>query len=194
MAYNTVIFDLDGTLVDSAPGILHSLHAACFEVGVPTIVPLDAQLIGPPLQQVLRTVVGEQPKKVIDQLTCAFKKHYDNTGFLKTEAFPNVEAMLMSLAVHGCTMYVATNKRQIPTTRIVRKLAWEHFFKHVYSLDSLASNIATKADLISHVVCTHKLRRRSTVYVGDRDDDGIAARTARIPFILAAWGYGCNRD
>ena len=62
--YETVIFDLDGTLVDSAPGILCSLHAACcmLKVGIPTIVRLDAQPIGPPLQQILRTIVGEQPK------------------------------------------------------------------------------------------------------------------------------------
>lgn len=117
--------------------------------------------------------------------------HYDSIGVLQTEAFPGVNALLMSLANHGCTMYVATNKRKIPADRIVRQLGWEHFFKIVYSLDSLGSTSATKTDLIRHVVCTHKLRRASTVYVGDREEDGIAARSARVPFILAAWGYGC---
>lgn len=190
MIIQNVIFDLDGTLVDSAPGIL-ATFALAFEACHRTpVVPLETGLIGPPLRDVLARLAGTPDPVVLDDLASAFKAAYDSTGCLKTLPFAGVDTMLRALKAQGRRVFVATNKRATPTGRIIHHLGWSDLFERALSLDSYAPPMADKAALIGELMSRYGLSRAGSLYVGDLDHDGVAASQNQMRFLRVAWGYG----
>lgn len=137
----------------------------------------------------LATLAGADEPAVLSVLADGFKAHYDQSGYRQTKVFPDVEQMLRDLRRHHYCLYVATNKRLLPTTRILEFLGWHRYFDEVYALDSYQPALKSKVALLTQVIARKQLNTQSTVYIGDRDEDGVAATLAGIPFILARWGY-----
>jgi phosphoglycolate phosphatase len=189
MSVRHVIFDLDGTLIDSAQGILSSFAGAFAACQMQPRRELNPAVVGPPLLETLADLAGTDDPATLQQLAEAFKAIYDDTGYRKTMVFPGVEAMLGSLAASGCQLYVATNKRCLPTSRIVKFLGWHQYFEGVYSLDAFTPALKSKAALLGELLNIHGIDLRSAVYVGDRHEDGEAAVANGIGFLLAEWGY-----
>lgn len=185
-----IIFDLDGTLIDSAPGILGAFAHAFSTCGLEPVVPLTSTVIGPPLRDTLRYLTGVADAHVLDQLTTAFKAYYDSAGYLETQPFPGVETMLVALASAGLDLHIATNKRAFPTQRILMHLGWNIFFKRVYALDSFNPPLPSKATLLARLLTDADLDTAQCAYVGDRQEDGLAARANHLRFYWAAWGFG----
>jgi len=186
-----IIFDLDGTLIDSSGGILSSLAHAFAANGVTPLSVLGQSVIGPALPDMIRSVTHLRDVNSINCVIDSFVAHYDNDGLCSARPYPGIEAMLKQLASAGFELYVATNKRCKPTQRIVHMLRWSHFFSGVYSLDSVASSFGGKADLINYVTKTHGLS--NPIYVGDRDEDTVAAMQASVAFAGVGWGYGAQQ-
>lgn len=191
---SSIIFDLDGTLVDSSAGILSSFHGAFENVGLATRQPLTSKIVGPPLMETLTLLAGTDEATVLRPLAEAFKAYYDMEGYRLTSVFPGIEAMLAGLVSKKIPLYVATNKRLVPTQRILEYLGWGKFFSGIYALDSFVPSLGCKADVLTHIVLEHNLAPASTIYVGDRYEDGEAAMVNDISFALALWGYGGNID
>lgn len=190
MPIKSIIFDLDGTLVDSSSSILASFHEAFHSQGLRPVLPLSSDIIGPPLGQTLDRLLGYVDLDLRAKLTQAFKSHYDAVSYQQTIVFDGIESLLRDLTAKGVAIYIATNKRIIPTRLIVRRLGWADWFAGIYSLDSLSPVAITKAEVIRHIVRTHWLDEASTLYVGDRDEDALAALNAQVTFERADWGYG----
>lgn len=183
MTFNAVIFDLDGTLVDSAPGILSSMRAAMEALGAVPALPLTNRLIGPPLKQTLR-LLGPAAQ----ELVFAFEQHYDAEGYKSALPFAGVNHMLANLTAAGGPQFIATNKRQIPTRKIVSELGWTKYFEAVYLPDSFLPAAKNKGDMLTHILRNHRLERSEVGYVGDRADDAQAANQAGVRFLSAPWG------
>lgn len=186
-----VIFDLDGTLIDSSESILASISSAFDDSNQVLRHPLTNKIIGPPLQETLSHLSGTKDPTILKLLSDRFKKHYDEKGYLQTKVYPGISAMLNTLIGHNIYMYVATNKRIIPTLKILNHLGWDKYFKEVCSIDSIrnSGNNKSKAGILSHIIKNNNISNNS-VYIGDREDDFEAATKAGIPFFLVTWGYG----
>lgn len=181
-----VVFDLDGTLIDSAPSILVSLQAAFDAAGVRPVRPLAQDLIGPPLHETLAALLPQGRTDQAAHLAGLFKQHYDETGYRDTRAYGGVADMLKELQHHAYRLLIATNKRILPTRRIISHLGWNGIFDEIHALDAFTPPLRSKAEMLA------TLRSRlhaPTVYVGDRPEDATAAQQAGFPFLLAAWGY-----
>ena len=190
-----IIFDLDGTLVDSAPSILASLAQAFADCDLRPRLPLTASLIGPPLRVTLAHLYDGAPDEAtLDRLTAAFKRDYDSQGFRHTQAVSGVEAMLHGLAAAGLALHIATNKRALPTRLILDHLGWSGLFGQVYALDSFSPPLPHKTALLARLLADTGLATKNCAYVGDRAEDGQAARANHLPFIWAAWGFGSAGD
>ena len=187
---DTVLLDLDGTLVDSAPGILGSLGEAFEELGVP-LPPggLPRTLLGPPLYTSLPGLVGDD---VAPALLAAYRRIYGERGLLECTPFAGVDALLTALAGAGVRMAVATSKAQVYAERIVTHRGWTDLFATVCG-DTLDGQRPTKADVVGEAL--HRLGDSnpggsgSTVMVGDRLHDVVGARKHGLDCLGAGWGY-----
>lgn len=190
MKFQNIIFDFDGTLVDSAPAILVAFSRVFEQFDLEPAIPLDASLIGPPLDDILIKLSGSAEPEVVGQLATAFKIVYDTTTCLETLAFDGVDAMLKKLKLAGLRLFVATNKRLLPTEKIISHIGWDKgIFEAIYAIDSFRPVKPNKSLLIAQLMNDFGLLTTDTVYVGDRYEDGLAAAENNIHFFCAAWGY-----
>ena len=188
--YTHILFDLDGTLIDSAPAILASFRNAFAEAGITPVVAIDESIIGPPLMETLQILSGSQDPVLIARLADGFKAGYDTEGYKATAAYAGVGALLASLADAGLTLSIATNKRIHPTRLILEHLGWHTHFAHVYALDLFAPRLPDKAAMIGRLLADQAIPTDKAIYIGDRSEDGKSADANTLPFIAATWGYG----
>lgn len=190
-APRAIAFDFDGTLVDSAPGILSGMALALEKNQIQPAVPLDAGIIGPPLRATLALVSGQEDDALLDRLVADFKQCYDGSGYRATAPYPGIGAALAQLVERGHALYLATNKRGTPTRLILDHFGWTPLFSAVYALDEHA-DCADKKQMLAKMLADHHLSASTTPYVGDTDADAAAARHNGMPYIHVAWGYGEN--
>ena len=184
-----VLFDLDGTLIDSAPAILASYRAAFADCGLEPACAIDQRLIGPPLGETLRLLIGRDDEVLLERLTQAFKQRYDTTGYRQTVAYAGVDALLAQLRADGRTLHIATNKRLHPTRLILAQLGWNDYFASVYALDMISPRLPDKATMLGRQINEQGVARSAAIYIGDRSEDGLAATANGLAFIAATWGY-----
>jgi phosphoglycolate phosphatase len=191
---DTVLLDLDGTLVDSAPGILGSLEAAFAELGIP--LPdggLPHTLLGPPLYVSLPPLVGDAAPAVL----ATYRRIYGDVGLKESAPFDGIEALLRELTGAGVRLAVATSKAEVYAERIVAHRGWTDLFVTVCG-DTLDGARPTKADVVGEA-----LRRldapadttpAATVMVGDRLHDVVGARAHGLACLGAGWGYAASGE
>ncbi len=189
-----LIFDFDGTLIDSGPAILHTYARILEAHGLAPAVPLTGELIGPPLPQTLARVVGRQDPLLIAQLTAEFKAHYDDEGLYATELYPGVSEALRGLFGAGQRLYLATNKRERPTLLLLEHFRLRELFTAVYCLDSRTPPFADKGSMLRQLLVDQALGTGSSVYIGDTSHDEAAAAEAGLPFVAVSWGYGVGEQ
>jgi phosphoglycolate phosphatase len=190
MNIKNIIFDLDGTLIDSAPSILTTLAGALSYHGVQPRIILESSIIGPPLRETFIRLTGIEDSTLLDSLIDTFKSQYDAVGYKSTTIFPGVSELLNELLKRGIPIYIATNKRLNPTLLILEHLGWTSHFKGVYALDCIEPPHINKAKMLAHSLQDIGESPRHIVYVGDKRDDGLAANANSLSFFKALWGYG----
>ncbi len=191
--HSHILFDLDGTLIDSAPSILAGFAAVVERHGIKLQAPLDSRLIGPPLLPTLARITGNDDPAALADMAGTFKAWYDSEGYTRTAVYPGVDPALRDLAAHA-TLYIVTNKRIHPTRQILRHLDWEHLFAGVYAQDAFEPPLLSKAAVIGRAMSLHGIDPATALYIGDRAEDGEAATANQLPFVWATWGYGVDLD
>ena len=187
--YSHVIFDLDGTLIDSAPSILKCLTLALRQNKIDPVTPLTNQIIGPPLDVTLKRVTGITDNSIINNLINCFKNAYDSDGYKDSVPYHGVEDMLRKIAGSGIDVYLATNKRILPTRKILEHFSWAPFFNSVYALDVGDIKFNSKSEMLASMVKGQNLDPLCSIYVGDINADYEAAQKSNMQFIFAEWGY-----
>jgi phosphoglycolate phosphatase len=190
MTQRTLVFDLDGTLIDSAPSILQGYAAAFAATGVTPQRAFTADLVGPPLRTTLKQILGRSDEAALDALVEAFKRFYDTEGFRASQVYEGIDSLLAELSAQSAPLYLATNKRWHPTQLILEHLNWTPHFRAAHALDGPQPPVANKGALLRWMVSAYGLQASECLYVGDRDEDGEAAEAAGMPFQRVPWGYG----
>ncbi|MBU0623107.1 MAG: HAD family hydrolase [Gammaproteobacteria bacterium] len=185
-----LIFDLDGTLIDSAPSILSCFRKILDQARIAPLLPLDESLIGPPLPQTLQTLTGIRDESRIAALVDAFKDVYDSEGYRDSLPYSGVPEMLAGLQAAGHRLALATNKRILPTQLILRHLDWDGYFDSVWSLDCVQPRLADKTAMLRAILQAGSIAPAQAAYIGDKIEDGHAAQANAMRFVAARWGYG----
>ena len=187
----SILFDLDGTVVDSKPGILASTSAALRALGHrPNNLDIDT-LIGPPLEEVLAEVLGRFGDDRVAEAAIAYRDHYGSVGFLETTVYPGIAAALRQLLALQATLYIATSKRTIFAAQILDHLGLIDLFTGVHG--SEPGGVDSKADVIAEVLRRHELSADRCLMVGDRRQDVEGAQANGVSTVGVLWGYG-DRD
>lgn len=188
-----VIFDLDGTLIDSAPSILECFLMALAGRGIKAQCHVNQELIGPPMIETLKKLTGSTDEPLLNLLANDFKTLYDSEGYKLTVAFDGVELLLDNLKKKGVSLHIATNKRLKPTSLILQHLNWGRYFTNVFASDSRQPGYKNKADMLADLFEREALDSEALWYVGDKKEDEDASMANAIPFIGVGWGYkGAN--
>ena len=190
LAPRAVIFDLDGTILDSRTVILD-----CFSKAVEAVFPgrrFDIQTVrlGPPLRRMFQIAFPEASESQLEEMLRTFRLHYDRDGPIKTLAFDRAEDVLVHFQNRGITLFVATNKPLHISRAILTHLKLDHYFREVLAIDSAQPLFANKADMVWHLLEANQLNPAETWYVGDAAEDAAAASECKLPFVWAAYGYG----
>lgn len=190
MLPRAVLFDLDGTLVDSAPGIEAICREAIAEVRPDLAVPPLRALIGPPLDRVLRQALPALTDAELLRVLAAFRRRYDADGWRTALPYPGATEVLEALDRLGIPAYVVTNKPALPTGAIVDAQGWTTLLVAAVSPDSEPTRFADKAAAIAHLQARNGLALEGVWFVGDAPDDRAAAQAHGIRFVPALYGYG----
>ncbi len=186
MTAAAVLFDLDGTLSDSAPGILDALRRALADHGM---APLDRAseqaLLGPPFYESLPPIVGDHLLRPVLE---SYRGYYARSMF-DAAPFAGVPELVAALREAGCRLAVATSKPEHYAVPIVEHLGLSGYFDTVGG-DELDGSLRTKALVIGRVLS--RLGHpdpHDVIMVGDRSHDVVGARAHGIACIGAGWGY-----
>ncbi len=182
-----VVFDLDGTLVDSLPGIEASVRFALSRALPGTAMPDLRSAVGPPIATMFARLWPELDPDGLARLLAEFRSHYDAGGCLLSEPYPGVRETLPAL---GGSLFVLTNKPVNPSRRILKHLGLLDFFTDVMAPDAITPPYASKPDGARLLQERFGLLPAETALVGDGPDDARAAEACGFRFIAASYGYG----
>lgn len=185
-----ILFDLDGTLVDSLPGIEFSVDACLAECNTSRHERDLRVLIGPPIRAILQELVPEANHSQLLLLEQSFRKFYDNEGWRKTVLHEGALETLNKLRMAGFRLFLVTNKPQLPTRQILNMFGLTDLFTDTVCRDTKAPPFQSKAEMLQYVISAYGLDPAECVYVGDSLEDFRAAAEARMPVALVAHGYG----
>jgi phosphoglycolate phosphatase len=189
--WSAILFDLDGTITDSAPGITAALARTFEELVLP--VPAEAELIayvGPPLLDSLKLRAGLNDQQAWDALE-VYRGHYEE-GAVHTAVFPGVAGLLQRIHAAGIPLALATSKPERVAVRILEHLGLAEYFTVIAGATDDESRSA-KADIVEEALrrlAAHGVDTSNSVMVGDRGYDAMGAAVHGVPTIMVEWGYG----
>ncbi|MGD0815421.1 MAG: HAD family hydrolase [Verrucomicrobiota bacterium] len=190
LTVKSLFLDLDGTLIDSKPGIMESYRIAAETVLPGQAYDAAAVSVGPPLPEMFRKSFPNASKPQIEDLVKAFRQYYETEGMLRTPLFDTAADLLVLWHKQNINLFIVTNKPARISSIILDNLRISRFFRAVLAVDSIQPPFAGKAAMIQQLLRHHHLNLRDAVYVGDTGEDAAAAAACGLRFVWAAYGYG----
>ena len=182
-----VLFDLDGTLTDSAEGVVASFRHALSAVGAP--VPdgdLASLVVGPPMHHTLNSMgLGMHA----DTAIAAYRADYTTRGWSMNSPFDGIPALLADLHAAGVRLAVATSKAEPTARQILDHFGLAKYFE-VIAGASPDGTRAAKADVVAHALRQLAPLPQRVLMVGDRSHDVEGAAEHGIDTVVVGWGYG----
>ena len=191
-ARSVLLLDLDGTLVDPAPGVLGCCRHALAAFGV---LPPDSDdlhwVIGPPIRQTFRQLLDGRGDP--EQAVRLYRERYSEWGLYQASVYPGIREVLARHLSRGTRLIVCTAKARGFAHRVVEHFDLAPLLSGLYGSE-LDGRFEDKAELIAHLLKTEGLRPDDVCMVGDRKHDVIAAARHGIPTIGVLWGYGGREE
>ena len=189
----SVLLDLDGTLIDSQPGILASCMAALRTLGhEPGEIHDIKRVIGPPLEDVLQFLLQPYGDDRIGEAVLAYRQHYGEIGLFGSELYPGIGDSLEAMQQAGLRIYLATSKRAVFARRILEHLKLTSYFDGIHG-SVPGGELDHKPELLAHVLSEHGISPAHSLMVGDRRHDISGAHAVGMRGLGVLWGYG-TRD
>lgn len=189
-----ILFDLDGTAVDTAPDLIAAANATLESNG---FAPVETRIIQPAVGIGARAMIDAAlrehgyaaPDAELARLTEVFIGYYGEHICVESREFPGLTTVLDELAALGATLAICTNKREALARKLLAALGIADRFRAIVGRDTVAR---PKPDAL-HILETIKRAggdRSRAVMIGDSSADAQAAKSAGVPFIAVSFGYG----
>lgn len=187
--FDAVIFDVDGTLLDTTEGVLASVGYTIKKHGLPELSYEQLlQFIGPPIQNSFAKLYHLEGD-VLQELATTFRDRYKTTDLMKAKPYEGIYETMEALQRRGVHIAVATYKRQDYTIDLMKHFGFDRYTEVFCGADH--ENKLKKKDIIENAVklsgCTDFDK---AVMVGDSDNDAIGAAAIGIGFIGVTYGFG----
>ena len=183
-----VIFDLDGTLLDTREGIIESAKYTAKELGYPEL-PYETMLkfIGPPIQNSFMRFYGcnESEAQYASEF---FREYYKTKTLFMASPYDGIYDLCRLLKRNGIKMAVATYKREDYALELLNHFGFGEFCDPMHGADN--DNVLKKEDIIRMCIDEMGASLEDSVLIGDTDNDAKGAAMAGIPFIAVTYGFG----
>ncbi len=189
-----IYFDLDGTLVDSAPSIITGLKIALEKYGyeIPDYATLQ-KCVGPPFTYSFPNYLHIRPEDY-DDAVATYRHYYDKEdGCLNADVFEGIEGLLEALVKRGYCLFVCTSKPEPTAKKVLKGLGIDEYFTEICGA-TLDAKVDTKAEVLEQ--CFKRApwhRKEETILIGDTKFDGDGAANVGVRFVGITWGSG-TRD
>ena len=188
-----ILFDLDGTLTESGPGIISSVRYALAKMGGPVLDDQELRLfIGPPLLDSFRDVCGFDPAEVAVAIA-AYREYYATDGQFENSVYDGIPELLTALHEAGRTLAVATSKAEVFASSILDHFALTEYFTTVVGSE-LDGRRTAKSEIITEALARLDRPTAGTVMIGDRSHDVRGAVAVGVGSIGVLWGYGDDAE
>lgn len=188
--YTTILFDLDGTLIDSKPGILASMRKTLNAYSIPFTEGIIDQMVGPPIRVSFKELLGITDIPLMEDMILYYRKHYKAGDWRDCKVYDGAVEMLENLKAKGYTLGIATSKPLQYTTIIMEELGLDKYFDFIGGATG-DSSIELKTDVINSVLAGLKVTDLSSVLmIGDRLYDIEGAKASGVDSMGILWGYG----
>ncbi|VTS47646.1 5'-nucleotidase [Streptococcus porcinus] len=185
-----ILFDLDGTLVDSSKGIINAFTYTFTNINleVPD-VNLLSTYIGPPLETTFSNYFSKQED--IDLAIRHFRRYYQDIGVYQVKMYEGIEEMLAQLSNSGYHLFVTTSKHEPMALHMLEELGIHSYFSGIYG--SLPDRFI-KADIIEACLKQENILASETLIIGDTQFDIVGGKFAGITTLGITWGFGSEID
>lgn len=183
-----VIFDLDGTLLDTSEGIIESVRYAAGVLGYKEL-PQEELLdfVGPPVQISFKTHYGCDDA-ASQRAADVFRDYYKDHALLKAEPYDGIFELCELLKANNIRMAVATYKREDYALTLLRHFGFDRYCEPMHGADN--NNKLTKQDIIRMCQMEMSADTHNSVLIGDTCNDAIGAEKSNTPFIAVTYGFG----
>jgi phosphoglycolate phosphatase len=187
-----VIFDLDGTILDSKQIILLCLCKTLATYQIKVSPPLD-RFIGPTVEELVTEILPEGSKNDREAFARDFVACYEKDGWNESPIFPGVSELLNRLVRAAVPLFICTSKRYDIALRILNIHHLTSEFRAVYG-DQIERKLHTKTALLATLLKEQNIPAESAWFIGDRDFDINAAHANGVKCLAAGWGYGTSNE
>jgi phosphoglycolate phosphatase len=188
----TVVFDLDGTLVDTAPDLCAALNHALGTLGRPGVPADDVRhMVGHGARKLLErglAATGEVSPALVEAGVPSFLEYYAANIAVGSRPYPGVEAALDTLAAAGCGLAICTNKPAALSAALITALNWDSRFAANLGFDSVPAPKPDPGHLFATIAAAGG-DAGSTIFVGDSITDTTTARAAGVPVVAVSFGF-----
>ena len=188
----TIFFDLDGTLTDSAPGIIHSVQYALKKYGIEAEENDLRSFIGPPLVHSFQERFGFDHDKALEAVAY-YREYFTAGGMFENSVYPGVEEMLQKLKKEGLMLAVATSKPEFFSKQILEHFALTRYFDFIGGA-AMDETRTTKVEVLSYALQELQVDPAKAVMIGDRENDMEAASLLGTESIGVLYGYGSKEE
>ena len=197
-----LIFDFDGTLIDSVPDLADATNAMLTTLGK-TPYPIETirnwvgngsrMLVERALVGKIEVLEGELTEEAVDHAEQVFFDAYKNLSGSKTVAYPDVDSGLKKLKAAGFTLALVTNKPIRFVPKILQSFGWQDLFSEVLGGDSLSTKKPDPTPLL-HVCEALNITPKQAVMIGDSRNDILAGQNANMDTLALSYGYNYGQD
>jgi len=187
-----IIFDFDGTLIDSQKIIYECFQSVTNYIAPERIDYAKNILIGPPLRDTASEILGSNHQGKLDEFVNLFIEMHDEHIIKNALPYPYVIKTLKKLYEIKVLMAIATNKRQAPTIKLINYFGWQDYFISIECSDG--QNSTRNKDEMIQDILNNNVKFNKALFIGDTVNDGLCANLNKMPFIKAQYGYGRDQD
>jgi phosphoglycolate phosphatase len=185
-----LLFDLDGTLTDPAPGISACYLHAARAMGHGSLSEADVRrFIGPPLRESFREILKTDEPSLIEEAVRLYRDRFASVGLFENTVYPGIPRVLAQLRDDGFELRVVTSKAKIYADRIIDHFMLREFFPSVYGAE-LSGERSSKTELLAQALQLEAIEPRRACMIGDRLHDIVGGKVHALATIGVAWGYG----
>ena len=192
--YSAYIFDIDGTLLDTAPRILNCINLALEQsqiyLGSDKIT---RNLIGPKIADILNILGISASSELQEKVIKNFRNEYDANPVSDTVIYPQALKLISQVSTFSCPIFVATNKPFEPTMKLLKAFNFD-FFNEIYCPNKYDGKVLSKRQMLQEIVSKGSFNPSNVLMIGDTKGDLEAANQVGCKFAFASWGYEKDKD